>query len=110
MDPVQKIKFKEKLNALKVELEDALNLNAEDTDVVKLDTNIGRIARIEQIQNQHLAKELKERQELQLKRVEVAMKKLTKGTYGICPTCKKQIAAERLEAQPDAVQCVHCAA
>ena len=109
MDPVKQIHFERQLNELKTQLESALKMNAEDSEVVTLDTNIGRISRIEQIQNQHLAKELKERQEAQLQRVDRALKKLKKGQYGICPTCKKPISEERLEVQPDAVQCVQCA-
>ncbi|MDA7916264.1 TraR/DksA C4-type zinc finger protein [Verrucomicrobia bacterium] len=109
MDPIQQLKFGRKLKELEVELEEALELNSESTDVVKLDTNIGRLSRMDQIQNQAIAKELKERQQLQLQRVVNSLKKVAKGNYGTCPTCKKPIAEARLEAQPEAVQCVSCA-
>lgn len=43
-----------------------------------------------------------------LKEIESALKKIKKGTYGICERCKKQIAAERLEVKPQAVYCLKC--
>jgi RNA polymerase-binding transcription factor DksA len=35
---------------------------------------------------------------------------VAKGSYGRCRRCRRPIALERLEAQPDAVVCVRCAA
>lgn len=39
-------------------------------------------------------------------RVEVAMRKLEEGTYGICEVCGKEIPTGRLEAMPEAIRCV----
>lgn len=38
-----------------------------------------------------------------------ALEQLDAGTYGICETCGQAIAPERLEARPDATQCIDCA-
>ena len=40
--------------------------------------------------------------------VEYALAKFTEGTYGNCENCGKPIAAERLEALPQAKLCVAC--
>ena len=45
-----------------------------------------------------------------LERTERALAKLDAGTYGICDRCGQPIAARRLEAMPDSVLCVRCAA
>jgi len=45
-----------------------------------------------------------------LARTERALAKLDEGTYGICDRCGKEIAPRRLEAMPDSVLCVDCAA
>jgi DnaK suppressor protein len=48
--------------------------------------------------------------EVGLARTERALAKLDDGTYGLCDTCGKPIAAERLQAMPDVVLCIECAA
>jgi DnaK suppressor protein len=48
--------------------------------------------------------------ELGLARTERALAKLEEGTYGRCDGCGEPIAAARLRALPDSVQCIECAA
>ena len=38
-----------------------------------------------------------------------ALEQLDAGTYGVCETCGRPIAPERLEARPDARECIDCA-
>jgi DnaK suppressor protein len=45
-----------------------------------------------------------------LARTERALAKLDEGTYGSCDACGDPIAPARLEAMPDSVLCVKCAA
>jgi len=45
-----------------------------------------------------------------LKTLARAEEKIRDGSYGRCDTCGQPIAAARLRAMPEAVQCVHCAA
>ena len=48
--------------------------------------------------------------ETNLARTERALAKLDEGTYGICDSCGQPIPERRLEAMPDSVLCVACAA
>lgn len=48
--------------------------------------------------------------EARLARTDRALAKVDDGTYGICDTCGEPIAAARLQAMPDSVQCLACAA
>ncbi len=43
-----------------------------------------------------------------LQEIEAALKKIKKGTYGICERCKKPIDAKRLEVKPQALYCMSC--
>lgn len=43
-----------------------------------------------------------------LKEIEYALRKMKKGTYGICERCKKRIDPARLEVKPQAVYCLKC--
>ncbi|MFH1461132.1 MAG: TraR/DksA C4-type zinc finger protein, partial [Patescibacteria group bacterium] len=46
--------------------------------------------------------------ELSLQKIEAALEKIKKGSYGICETCKKEIDPRRLEAAPEARRCMPC--
>jgi DnaK suppressor protein len=48
--------------------------------------------------------------EVGLARTERALAKLDEDTYGICDVCGEAIAPARLQAMPDGVLCVPCAA
>ena len=53
-----------------------------------------------------LEKGMKER----LAKIEHALQKFEKGTYGLCDNCGKPIAPDRLEALPHASLCLECKA
>ncbi len=46
----------------------------------------------------------------ELAKVEYALRKFEKGTYGLCDICGQPIALDRLEALPQASLCVNCKA
>jgi len=46
--------------------------------------------------------------ELELKKINEALKKIKKGTYGICEKCQKPIPKGRLSIYPQAVECLKC--
>ena len=48
--------------------------------------------------------------EARLARTDRALAKVDDGTYGICDACGEPIPAARLQAMPDSVQCLACAA
>ena len=101
--------FRKRLEELELEIREDMDANPEDSGVVELDSSIGRLSRMDALQNQQMALELKRRQENQLLRIENAFKRLAKGQYGLCGKCKKPIEEDRLEVFPDAVTCVRCA-
>ena len=101
--------FRKRLEDLEQEIREDMNANPEDSGVVELDSSIGRLSRMDALQNQQMALELKRRQENQLLRIENAFKRLAKGQYGLCGKCKKPIEENRLEGFPYTVTCVRCA-
>jgi len=52
--------------------------------------------------------QLREREQLHLVQIEGGLKRIEAGTFGLCQTCAKPIAPERLEALPWATDCVDC--
>ena len=101
--------FRKRLEDLEQEIREDMDANPEDSGVVELDSSIGRLSRMDALQNQQMALELKRRQENQLLRIENAFKRLAKGQYGLCGKCKNPIEEDRLEVFPDTVSCVRCA-
>lgn len=43
-----------------------------------------------------------------IKNIDLALKKITKGTYGTCEKCNKPILVRRLELLPESRYCVEC--
>lgn len=49
---------------------------------------------------------LEQRLKSDLKEIETALKKIKKGTYGMCEHCGKMIDIRRLEVKPSAIYCL----
>lgn len=81
-----------------------------DSDTVELDqTKVGRLSRIDALQGQAMAQEVARRREVELKRIDAALKRIDDGDYGYCITCGEEIAVKRLELDPTAPTCINCA-
>ncbi|HEX5726483.1 MAG TPA: TraR/DksA C4-type zinc finger protein [Longimicrobiaceae bacterium] len=70
---------------------------------------VGRLSRIEALQNQGLTKNLQEREQAQLRQIVEALRRLEEGTYGSCSACGRTIPFERLQVFPETLACGHCA-
>ena len=101
--------FRELLEAKAKEVADYLESSKDTTDVVELDTSIGRLSRMDALQSQEMAKELRRRKETELKSIAKALQRIENGSYGTCVFCRKPIAEGRLEILPDVLTCVKCA-
>lgn len=51
---------------------------------------------------------LENRLKSDLEEIEAALKKIKKGTYGICERCGNAIDSKRLEVKPQALYCLKC--
>ena len=109
MTPERLSYFRDRLLALEKEIQATLEASKEASGVVELDTAIGRLSRMDAMQNQQMALELRRRQENQVLRIKNALKRMDQGRYGLCGKCKQPIAEARLEGSPDVVMCVRCA-
>ncbi len=48
--------------------------------------------------------------EKRLEDIEIALKKIAEGRYGVCEKCKKEISPELLKADPESRRCKNCKA
>ncbi len=85
-----------------------LALNAGSARPVSLDQAIGRVTRIDAIQQQQMALHAKRRLGFQLERIRAALHRLDDGTFGECTMCGEPIDRRRLEFAPEVSTCLDC--
>jgi DnaK suppressor protein len=75
---------------------------------VDLDQPIGRLSRMDAIQQQSMAAAHRQRLVQRLDRIASALGRIEAGTYGDCLRCGEPIDERRLAAQPEATLCRAC--
>ena len=51
---------------------------------------------------------LRGREKFLMDKIELALRKIDDGTYGVCEECEDTIALKRLQARPEAPLCIQC--
>jgi len=100
--------LKERLVALRDELEGALTAGAEGARPVDLDQPIGRLSRQDALQQQAMAQASRRNVELRLAQVRQALSAVERDEYGYCRRCEEPIGYRRLASKPEAPFCVSC--
>ena len=58
--------------------------------------------------DQNFSMRIKEREQKLLKKIDEALERLQKNTYGICERCEEEIPYQRLKARPVTTLCIAC--
>ncbi len=99
----------DQLEVKKRELEAQLTNTDDATKPVTLDQqSVGRVSRIDAIQQQQMALANRQLATQLAKRIELALQRIDSGEYGFCLQCAEPIAFARLQAQPFAGLCLEC--
>ena len=102
--------FRVRLLAAREALQALVSTTAEAAKPVELDqTRVGRVSRMDAMQNQAMSLEVKRRQELQLKKLGAALQRLDDGDYGYCIRCGEEINVDRLKVELTTLLCIDCA-
>ena len=101
-------RYEKKLLILRSEIEEYLRKSADSAAAVEPDKGLGRLSRMEAMQDQQMVLELRRRKKRQLFDVLNALKRIEQGNYGVCIFCGKEISFERLDAFPEVQTCVVC--
>jgi DnaK suppressor protein len=102
--------FKKALLSLRSDLLAVEQSGQEAAQTVELDqTTIGRISRMDALQEQAMAKESQQRRTIQLQRIEASLQRMEKGIFGLCMRCDEEINVKRLAFDPTAPLCIDCA-
>lgn len=109
LTPQQVSGIRTELERMLRRLERSIGANGDGPASREIDqSSVGRLSRIEALQNQGLTDSLRERERSQLEEVLQALSRLDTGTYGLCAGCQEPIAHERLEIFPETRMCGEC--
>ncbi len=98
----------EKLHALKAELLESRAAQEQIATPVDLETPIGRLSRMDAIQQQKMAEANVAKLKVRLRQIDQALAAAEAGTYGECRKCDEPIAKKRLTARPESPFCLEC--
>ncbi len=94
---------KERLLDMREELVAQGQRNKEALDTVELDqSKVGRLSRMDALQNQAMAQETERRRLAQIQRIDTALQRIEDGEYGYCLNTGHPIDIKRLELDPAA--------
>lgn len=98
------------LLARRAELEAVREQGDAAAATVELDqTRVGRLSRMDALQDQAMARATASRRELELTRIGAALARIEDGEFGDCIKCGEPIPAARLAIDPAILVCVACA-
>lgn len=101
---------RERLLALRAELEAVAKTGDESAAVVELDqSKVGRLSRMDAMQAQAMAQASAQRREVMLRKITAALARIDKDEYGDCLSCDVPINERRLDFDPTATLCIDCA-
>lgn len=99
-----------RLEADRDELDALLAGSAAGARPVDLDQPIGRVSRVDALQQQSMLAANRAAASRRRLQVEAALQRIEDGEYGDCASCADPIDPRRLDARPEAPLCVKCQA
>ena len=111
VDELTQVQIEELRSALQerqAELHHFLEVTREGTRPVDLQEPIGRLTRIDAIQQQEMTASNRRSSGIRLQQVTMALEAIARGDYGTCRKCEEPIGPRRLKARPEASYCLDC--
>ena len=102
--------FRNKLLAARDAIQGLADARVASTATVVLDqSSVGRLSRMDALQQQAMAQGTRQRAERELHRIAAALRRCDDGSYGYCAGCDEPIDPRRLELDPATTLCIACA-
>ncbi len=93
---------------LRKKMQKQLEDSSDGAKPVSFDEPIGRLSRMDAIQQQSMVQANRRTARTRLTRIEAALRRYDNGVYGLCMECEEGISFARLKAQPEAPFCIDC--
>ncbi len=108
LSDAQQVELQADLLSLREDLKQTLSLSSEAAQPVDLEEPIGRLSRMDAMQQQSMLKANRSAAQLRLQQVEGALLRWREGEYGECQSCGEWVGFPRLKARPEAPFCLSC--
>ncbi len=109
MTAEERMVLKEKIVAAITKTEQEIVSFEEITQPITPENSIGRISRMDAINNKSVAEVALRQAKRKLANLNVALSKIDSPEFGMCSRCGQAIAPMRLMFMPQSTNCVHCA-
>jgi len=109
MTKEDRAQLKEKIKAAIKKTQEEVAQLEEATRPVSPENAIGRVSRMDAINNKGVSEAALRSAKRKLASLKVALDKVDAENFGICTRCKQPIAAARLMYMPESTRCVRCA-
>ena len=96
------------LAALLIELRRAVTASETAAKPVDLDQPIGRVSRVDALQQQSMVQATRAATRRRIELVEAALRRHEAGGYGECLSCGEPVGFARLKARPETPFCLGC--
>lgn len=90
------------------EVKASLELASDDAKPVDLGLSIGRLSRVDALQQQHMAVARRRDLETRRSQLRAALARIEAGSFGECLSCEEPIGLGRLRARPESTLCRDC--
>ena len=104
----QKSELHQALLTLQADLRKLMEDSCDGARPVSLDEPIGRLSRMDAMQQQSMTQANRRTAQIRLERIEAALRRHDDGCYGDCLECEEPVGYARLKARPEAPFCVEC--
>jgi len=105
-----KNKFKAFKDFFLIKKQEILDLNLKKANEVPVTLDVGDEMDIAQVITiEDMNNKLNQRNKAMLARINIALEKIEKNTFGCCESCEEDIYEARLKAIPDCRLCINCA-
>ena len=104
----QQEKFRQILNEKRKNLIDQAQRTLESDMVLSPDDRFDEVDQASSEYMQAFSFRLRGRERHLMNKIELALRKIDDGSYGICEECEEPISNKRLEARPEAPLCIQC--
>ena len=108
MTPEDLKSLQRRLRELREEIQSMLDASETGAAPVALDEPIGRLSRVDALQQQNMTKSNRDAARLRIQQVESALLRFDDEEYGECLRCGEEIGLPRLEVKPEATLCIVC--
>ena len=109
MNEQDKAVFRSKLLATITQTEQQIQQLEEDTKPISPENSLGRITRMDAINNKSVAEAALRTARRRLTKLQLSLSKLNEPDFGQCSACKAPIPVQRLMFMPESTDCVRCA-